>query len=299
VPPNASSASTERLSFRRPTEDDHPRVLAVMEQWWGGLGGAEGARFRAALLPRLFFQHFTTTSTVVEQPDGRLVGFLVGFLTPAEPGTAYVHFVGVDRAARRAGLGSALYRRFLDDATRAGATTVRAVTSPTNTQSVAFHAALGFAVSPVRPDYDGPGNDRVCFTRSLPATGQELATLLRRLEPYRHDGAYVFATVDAALPPAVEPVVTVQEDEGLTVVVPKEQADELGMPYTYVAAWITLRVASALDAVGLTAAVSRALADASLSANVVAGVHHDHLFVPHNDAEAAVRVLTALTHRTR
>jgi uncharacterized protein len=56
---------------------------------------------------------------------------------------------------------------------------------------------------------------------------------------------------------------------------------------------------SALDAVGLTAAVSRALADASLSANVVAGVHHDHLFVPHGEAEAAVRVLTALTHRTR
>ena len=140
-----------------------------MEEWWGGLGGAEGARYRAALLPRLFFQHFTTTSTVVEQPDGRLAGFLIGFLSAAEPATAYIHFVGVDPAARRTGLGAALYRRFIDDVSRAGATTVRAVTSPINTPSIAFHTALGFTVSPVRPDYDGPGHDRVCFTRTLPS----------------------------------------------------------------------------------------------------------------------------------
>ena len=49
----------------------------------------------------------------------------------------------------------------------AGAHTVRAVTSPVNTASIAFHRALGFAVSPVEPDYDGPGHDRVCFTRTV------------------------------------------------------------------------------------------------------------------------------------
>jgi ribosomal protein S18 acetylase RimI-like enzyme len=168
VSPSASSASTEQLRFRRPTEADHARVLAVMEQWWGGLGGEEGARHRASLLPRLFFQHFTTTSTVVEHPDGRLAAFLVGFLSPAQPGTAYVHFVGVDPAVRRSGLGAALYRRFFEHAARAGATTVHAITSPRNTQSIAFHRALGFTVGPVRADYDGPGNDRVCFARPLP-----------------------------------------------------------------------------------------------------------------------------------
>ena len=76
--PSTSSASTDPTGFdgvfRRPTEADHPRVLAAVEQWWGGRGGAEGARYRAALLPRLFFQHFTDTSTVVEHPDGRLAG---------------------------------------------------------------------------------------------------------------------------------------------------------------------------------------------------------------------------------
>ena len=169
--PSTSSASTDPTGFdgvfRRATEADHPRVLAAVEQWWGGLGGAEGARYRAALLPRLFFQHFTDTSTVVEHPDGRLAGFLVGFLSPAEPGTAYVHFVGVDPDARQAGLGRALYRRFLDDVARAGVRTVRAVTSPINTPSIAFHTALGFTVGPVQPDYDGPGHDRVCFTLTL------------------------------------------------------------------------------------------------------------------------------------
>ena len=164
--PSTSSASTD-LIFRRPAEADHPQVLAVLEQWWGGLGGAEGARYRAALLPRLFFQHFTTTSTVAEHPDGRLAGFLIGFVSPAEPGTGYVHFVGVDPATRRTGLGAALYDHFFDDAGSAGAHTVRAVTSPINTASIAFHRALGFAVSPVEPDYDGTGHDRVCFTRTV------------------------------------------------------------------------------------------------------------------------------------
>jgi RimJ/RimL family protein N-acetyltransferase len=290
VRPSASSASTD-LRFRRPTEDDHGRVLAVMEQWWGGLGGADGARRRAALLPRLFFQHFTTTSTVVEHPDGRLAAFLVGFPSPAEPGTAYVHFVGVDPAARRTGLGAALYRRFVDQVSRAGVRTIRAITGPGNAQSIAFHTALGFTVSPVRPDYDGPGDDRVCFTRTLPSDG--LAALLRTLSPRLHEGAHVFTTVDGAVPPGA--VVTVREDEGLTVVLPRQQADELGLAYTFVAGWITLEVRSALDAVGLTAAVSRALADAGISANVVAAVHHDHVFVPYDEAGAALRVLATLS----
>lgn len=156
------------VSFRRPTDADHLHVLAVLEQWWGGLGGAEGARYRAALLPRLFFQHFATTSTVAERQDGGLAGFLIGFLSPTAPTVGYVHFVGVDPTGRRAGLGAALYHRFFDDVAPAGVHAVHAVTSPINITSIAFHRALGFAVSPVEPDYDGPGHDRVCFTRTLP-----------------------------------------------------------------------------------------------------------------------------------
>jgi GNAT superfamily N-acetyltransferase len=263
-----------------------------MEEWWGAQGGADGARYRASLLPRLYFQHFTGTSWVAEHPDGRLAAFLIGFVSPSEPGTAYVHFVGVDPSARRAGLGTALYQRFFRDAARLGARRVRAVTSPVNTASIAFHTGLGFAVSPVRPDYDGPGNDRVCFTCAVSAGEGDLATLLEKLSPRLNPGAFVFVTVPDTAP--AQAVVTVREDEDLTVVLPQEGADALGLPYDYVAAWITLRVRSALEAVGLTAAVSRALADASISANVVAGFHHDHVFVPHKEAEQALRVLRDL-----
>ena len=63
-------------------------------------------------------------------------------------------------------------------------------------------------------------------------------------------------------------------------------------------AWITLDVHSALDAVGLTAAVAGALAERGIACNVVAGFHHDHLFVPVDRAGDAIDALDALSART-
>jgi ribosomal protein S18 acetylase RimI-like enzyme len=149
----------------------------VLAQWWGHLGGREGDLQRALLLPRLFFQHFTDTSTLVEDGDGRLVAFLVGFLSPARPQTAYVHFVGVDPTAQGTGLGRRLYEAFLDVAAARGAREARCITGPDNAGSIAFHTRMGFALEPgdreaggvpVHSDYDGPGLDRVSFVRPLP-----------------------------------------------------------------------------------------------------------------------------------
>ena len=110
-------------------------------------------------------------------------------------------------------------------------------------------------------------------------------------------GRFVFVVVpDEALLDALAPEATIREPEGLTAVVRREQADALGLPYDYVAAWITLRVHSALDAVGLTAAVSTALARAGLSCNVIAGCHHDHLLVPAHRAPEALGALADLAH---
>jgi hypothetical protein len=61
-------------------------------------------------------------------------------------------------------------------------------------------------------------------------------------------------------------------------------------------AWITLGVTSALEAVGLTAAVATALTQDNISCNVIAGFHHDHLFVPIGNAQAAMTALAALAH---
>lgn len=115
------------------------------------------------------------------------------------------------------------------------------------------------------------------------------------MRPELRPGRYVWTTVPGdELPAGVAPVVTVSEREGLTLVVAEAQAVSAGLAYQFTAGWITLRVHSALDAVGLTAAVSLALTDAGISCNVVAGFHHDHLFVPYARATEAVRVLEAL-----
>jgi hypothetical protein len=125
----------------------------------------------------------------------------------------------------------------------------------------------------------------------------DLTKLLSVMRPELNPGRYVFATVGGAVPSGVSPVVTVAEPEGLTLVVRKEEADAAGLSYDYVAGWITLRIHSALEAVGLTAAVAKQLAEAGLSCNVVAGYHHDHLFVPYQRATLAIALLEDLAQR--
>ena len=126
---------------------------------------------------------------------------------------------------------------------------------------------------------------------------RDLARLISGMRPERNPGRYVFTTVTGPVPAGLAPVVTVAEEEGTTLVLRQEEADAAGLPYDYAAAWITLRIHSALDAVGLTAAFARALADAGLSCNVVAGFHHDHLFVEHDRADEALAVLRGLADR--
>jgi len=147
---------------------DYPLVISVIDQWWGG-------RPMAGKLPRLFFEHFTDTSFAAER-DGRLAGFLAGFVSQSRPGEAYIHFVGVDPAVRGGGLGRLLYEAFFRAAEARGCSQVRAVTSPVNRGSVAFHQRMGFRLEhgdaevdgiPVSSDYDGPGGDRVRFLRIL------------------------------------------------------------------------------------------------------------------------------------
>jgi hypothetical protein len=123
------------------------------------------------------------------------------------------------------------------------------------------------------------------------STGEtDLALLLASMSPELHDGSYVFV-VDEARGGREDAVVVVAEAEGTTLVLQRERADELGLPYAFVASWITLRVHSALDAVGLTAAFAAALTDQGISANVVAGYFHDHLFVPEARRDDAMRAL--------
>ncbi|OZE92764.1 hypothetical protein CH298_02475 [Rhodococcoides fascians] len=125
---------------------------------------------------------------------------------------------------------------------------------------------------------------------------EDLDALLKTLSPKVRAGKYVFACVDEYTAARLRPIVSVREVEGTTVVVELGEAIELRLVYNFISAWITLDVHSSLDAVGLTATVSRVLTDEGISANVVAGFHHDHIFVPHDRAEDAVECLRRLTH---
>ncbi|OZC55582.1 acetyltransferase [Rhodococcus sp. 06-621-2] len=120
---------------------------------------------------------------------------------------------------------------------------------------------------------------------------EDLDALLKTLSPKVRAGKYVFACVDEYTAARLRPIVTVREDEGTTVVVELNEAIQLRLTFDYISAWITLDVHSSLDAVGLTATVSRVLTDEGISANVVAGFHHDHIFVPHDRADDAVECL--------
>ncbi|MFE4196327.1 N-acetyltransferase [Paenarthrobacter sp. NPDC056912] len=122
----------------------------------------------------------------------------------------------------------------------------------------------------------------------------DLKTLLESLHPVVRDGDYVYALWPHGRPLEGAIEAAVREAEGLTVVLHRDEADKLGLGYDFVAAWITLQVHSALEAVGLTAAVSAALTHAGISCNVLAGFHHDHLLVPSSDADRALEVLRLL-----
>ncbi len=125
----------------------------------------------------------------------------------------------------------------------------------------------------------------------------DLRRLLIGMRPELNPGRYVFTTVAGGVPSGVTPVVTVSEPEGLTLVLRQEDAEAAGLVYDYVAGWLVLRVHSALDAVGLTATVAQELAGAGMSCNVVAGFHHDHLFVPYEAKDRAMELLEALARR--
>jgi hypothetical protein len=105
------------------------------------------------------------------------------------------------------------------------------------------------------------------------------------MAPQLDPRAWYFEVVHGT-PPA-DAFAVIREEEGVTAII---AGDRAGMPF----ARITLTVHSALEGVGLTAAVSGALAKAGIACNVVAGYHHDHLFVPWERRDEALGVLQRL-----
>lgn len=124
---------------------------------------------------------------------------------------------------------------------------------------------------------------------------RDLTTLLHGMVPVLAEPIYVYCSFgDNRLPDGLRPVCQFRETEGLTAIVEKADADAFGVPCIFEARMITLAIHSDLAAVGFLAVVHSALADAGIPCNSVAAYYHDHLFVPVDRANDAMRLLYTL-----
>lgn len=127
----------------------------------------------------------------------------------------------------------------------------------------------------------------------------DITVLLASISPKLMEGEFVFCAFANARygdHAQLEPIGAFSEPEGLTLIIPLAKAVEYGLKIESVFKGITLGVHSSLDAVGFTAAFSGKLAACGISANVVAGYHHDHIFVHREQAQRAIAVLEMGTH---
>jgi ribosomal protein S18 acetylase RimI-like enzyme len=156
------------MNIRPLQEADYETIIGAIDDWFDG-------RQLSHLLPRIFFIHFRPTSFAIEE-DGRVIGFLTGFVSQTHPDQAYIHFVGIEATYRSRGLGRQLYSTFFEAVRRLGCTTVRCITSPANSGSIAFHTRMGFSIErsnterhgvPCTINYELKEADRVLFVRSL------------------------------------------------------------------------------------------------------------------------------------
>lgn len=129
----------------------------------------------------------------------------------------------------------------------------------------------------------------------------QIDDLLASMKPVLSSEEYVFCTVEGGLSDHLnlKPIATFDEREGLTLVITRQTANSAGIDYENTYRQITLTVHSSLEAVGLTAAVSRQLASVGVSANVIAAFYHDHIFVQSDKADIALSALQALSEESR
>ena len=145
------------MKIRGIAKPDFDHIVSVLDRWWGGPSGERAH-------PVFFYE--LGDRAIIAEDDGRVVGFLLGFVAQDASKTGYIHLVGIDPDYRRRGVGKALYDEFTERCRRAGAERLKAITTVGHEGSIRFHEALGFA-SEEAPDYAGPGRARVVFTKPL------------------------------------------------------------------------------------------------------------------------------------
>ena len=234
-----------------------------------------GLRFEPSRVPEELASVLARDSLVLVDIDdaGEIAGAVLGTFDGRR---GWVNRLAVRVNMRGRGIAAGLMASLEERLAAVGCAKVNLLIEPDNAEVTGFYARLGYQT------------DDLVFMEKWLAQPPK-----RDLSPELASEPYVFAAVAAAYPPAVAMFAAILEDEGLTLVLTKADADMAGLEYSYVSARITLRADSALQEVRLTALVSSVLADEGISCNVIAGVAHDHLFVDWHRGEQAV----ALLHR--
>jgi GNAT superfamily N-acetyltransferase len=148
------------------TDQDYTQILDALHEFWG----ARDTRH----LHHPFLVHEFGNSAFVIRDGAQVVAYLFGFLSQTEP-VGYVHTLAVRASARRRRLAQGLFGHFVEFARRHGCKHVKAITTPSNLESIAFHKSLGMQLLgepnsdgiPVAPDYAGRGAARVVFWKAI------------------------------------------------------------------------------------------------------------------------------------
>jgi GNAT superfamily N-acetyltransferase len=148
------------------TKADFDQILTDIADFWGS--------DRTLVMHHpVYLYEFGNTAYVIREGD-KVIAYLFGFLAPIGS-TAYVHLIGVRQSHQKKGLGRKLYEHFISFARAQGCTNAKAITTPTNAASIAFHKSIGMELLgtpneneiPVIKNYSGPGADRVVFHKEI------------------------------------------------------------------------------------------------------------------------------------
>ena len=120
-----------------------------------------------------------------------------------------------------------------------------------------------------------------------------LSNLLQSMQPILCQGEYVFCSLNKAdnCSAHLDPIGQFKEREGTTLILKREQAEAVNLPYTSVFSLITLSIHFSLDAIGFLAAITNKLAKHNISVNPVSAYYHDHLFIPVARTEEVMMLL--------
>jgi ribosomal protein S18 acetylase RimI-like enzyme len=155
------------MNIEHCTAEDFLAIVGDLPAFWGS------DRTRAIHHP-MFLREFGDTAFVVRE-GSTVAAYLFGFISQTEP-VGYVHLIAVRDGCRRRRLGEALYAHFAWIASQRGCSRLKAITTPSNALSIAFHRSLGMRILGAKADevcvvrdYAGPGEDRVVFELSIDA----------------------------------------------------------------------------------------------------------------------------------